>query len=907
MENYNFNEIKNEIIACIKELNNFDKCFIVRNVYSRFAIYVVNPLYFSNIEISIKEKFGQWVDTIQSISEDEDKFIYQDLEKTSTVTENPNVFFAERHAENTNWFINESFKLKTPIISFYSFKGGVGRTTATILTAMLLAREGKKVLLIDFDLEAPGLASIFANQSNNTENLLAVKGFVDFLVDYEANQKDIAKIDLNDYYFVRNEQILVGTQGGELVIVPAIATDSKSAVSYIDKLSKANIKYGFGKDYIPDLFIQKMEEKIKPDFILIDTRTGINDVGGLVFNHYAQSIFLIFYGNQQNMFGLESILPQLKNLNKKDVRFYLVNSPVPNQETDKKEETDFFVEKSYDIFCSHFYKQDEVPAREDDTADHYPINIPFNDQALILNSYKKLSNLIENPNNPYKDIAQIILRNYPSHKEEIAYANPSILDCIIQIAEGSGSSEWEYKTQENLTKYFYPRKDYRYIFEKDKFLILGEKGVGKTALFSVLSHPEYAKALARFCGISNMEIEKTEWIIGVEKDSSDFPDKNNFNALAGFAPSNLQNYWIILLLRKLESYLLKTNPLIIEILQTDRKEIKNLASRKNIGEELHEILSSVNNSLINENKTLIIVYDYLDAIFYSENNVRGELVSALISFYYDNFVRLSNIKAKIFLRKDIFDKEVHSITDKVKISNYTMNIQWDYNQLLNIIWKRIYEQNNSFFKEIEKIRIEPTLFSESLNQVIPILGNIPNLPTKEEHEVILNKIFGKVMGGNSKTHPYNWIKNHTENTKNQIHPRTLITLFAESAKLQKYDTEQHLTDGRLIRSRNIENALKNSVSYQQVRELGEEYAEFQPIFTNLKDIVTETRSPIEEKELKKGLEALGFGDKIVDTIEKLKIIGLLRDYKPKKDSTEKRYHIPDLYLSGLGFTRLGTN
>ena len=27
---------------------------------------------------------------------------------------------------------------------FYSFKGGVGRTTATVLSALLLARQGKK-------------------------------------------------------------------------------------------------------------------------------------------------------------------------------------------------------------------------------------------------------------------------------------------------------------------------------------------------------------------------------------------------------------------------------------------------------------------------------------------------------------------------------------------------------------------------------------------------------------------------------------------------------------------------------------------------------------------------------------------------------------------------------------------
>jgi MinD-like ATPase involved in chromosome partitioning or flagellar assembly len=48
---------------------------------------------------------------------------------------------------------------KTPgtIITFYSYKGGTGRTMALANLAWVLASNDKKVLLIDWDLEAPGL------------------------------------------------------------------------------------------------------------------------------------------------------------------------------------------------------------------------------------------------------------------------------------------------------------------------------------------------------------------------------------------------------------------------------------------------------------------------------------------------------------------------------------------------------------------------------------------------------------------------------------------------------------------------------------------------------------------------------------------------------------------------------
>ena len=47
------------------------------------------------------------------------------------------------------------------IVTFYSYKGGVGRTLALANMGVLLARGGKKVLLMDWDLEAPGLDSYF--------------------------------------------------------------------------------------------------------------------------------------------------------------------------------------------------------------------------------------------------------------------------------------------------------------------------------------------------------------------------------------------------------------------------------------------------------------------------------------------------------------------------------------------------------------------------------------------------------------------------------------------------------------------------------------------------------------------------------------------------------------------------
>ena len=63
-------------------------------------------------------------------------------------------------------------KSKAPVITFYSYKGGMGRTTTMIAYAMSLAvndnpSKKKRVVIIDCDLEAPGYLNFFDLSEHN--------------------------------------------------------------------------------------------------------------------------------------------------------------------------------------------------------------------------------------------------------------------------------------------------------------------------------------------------------------------------------------------------------------------------------------------------------------------------------------------------------------------------------------------------------------------------------------------------------------------------------------------------------------------------------------------------------------------------------------------------------------------
>ena len=73
------------------------------------------------------------------------------------------------------------------IITFYSYKGGVGRSMSVANVGVLLSQWGYNVLLVDFDLEAPSLHTFF----RPFIDLACVKerdGVVDFLDTIESRE-----------------------------------------------------------------------------------------------------------------------------------------------------------------------------------------------------------------------------------------------------------------------------------------------------------------------------------------------------------------------------------------------------------------------------------------------------------------------------------------------------------------------------------------------------------------------------------------------------------------------------------------------------------------------------------------------------------------------------------------------
>jgi len=100
------------------------------------------------------------------------------------------------------------------LMTFYSFKGGVGRPVALVNVATALAQASRKVLIVDFDLEAPGLQTF-----DELKPKKPCKGVVEFVSDYIVTGRTP---EVRDYVY---ETDGVAANGGHPLVMPAGSGD----------------------------------------------------------------------------------------------------------------------------------------------------------------------------------------------------------------------------------------------------------------------------------------------------------------------------------------------------------------------------------------------------------------------------------------------------------------------------------------------------------------------------------------------------------------------------------------------------------------------------------------------------------------------------------------------------------
>jgi tetratricopeptide (TPR) repeat protein/MinD-like ATPase involved in chromosome partitioning or flagellar assembly len=188
-------------------------------------------------------------------------------------------------------------------VTFYSYKGGTGRSLLVANVGVLAARLGMRVILVDLDLEAPGLPYKFPSQP------FKGPGVVEWLTSAERPDVEelIQPIQLDSPFL----------SGGELLLITASDKPSRRYLQAMRQIQEGPLN-GDANIAATALLALKdaIEEYVSPDLLLIDSRTGITTTNAITTRILADEIAVLTLNTNEQLDGTREVLRSLTPLDR---------------------------------------------------------------------------------------------------------------------------------------------------------------------------------------------------------------------------------------------------------------------------------------------------------------------------------------------------------------------------------------------------------------------------------------------------------------------------------------------------------------------------------------------------------------------------------------------------------------
>lgn len=768
-------------------------------------------------------------------------------------------------------------------VVFYSYKGGVGRTTALVHTAFHLARSGERVAVVDLDIEAPGLHKLLPRPDGKKIEA----GIVDFLW-----ERQVTPFDSDTYNELTTCLVEMGNP-------------QKKAISYVveDEKSRAQVHVipagVVGDDYAkkiftlsstealtrPDdawtLFEKELNTQIEPDILLIDARTGLGDWGGLSLLRLADEVFLVMFPSEQNSEGIRFVRETLRSLS--NINTHLIISPVPEGPVGSE-------------IVAKFLPQLELEE------DEVPLEVYYNPGVAAAITYP-----IEAAMPSYARIANILM---DSEAEDKAEASISRLN-RWNIIESLNFPEREAKaiSASDFEQFFQKTSDFDKFLDDARWVVRGRKGTGKSTLFHLfVEHRDNAvkRARGRLEGIDILPGH------GPAAGAKFRPTTDVFEDIQkGLAEG--QNDWLSLwrayaIVRLYVSNYVLAEPILrtpgLKVLReflakAYSKTTSDSSWKSSNTESLLELLTDpykglcrdfmidLNSSLNSASKKLWLLYDDLDQDIKEDSAWQEDALSGLLRLAYDsNNQDLHNIRFKVFLREDIWSKLV--FTNKSHFSEpRTLLLQWKIDDFLRLAYRLVTGGS-------------PEFRSIALRE-FPLTDAEVDSADEEDLRQALVPLWGLRQEKGKTATVAKWVYNRMTDAQDNTYPRSLTVLLhaAREEELRVRNDKLAPTD-RLLSSRSMQVGLK-AASSERVNALKNEYPLIRQFLEHIENNKS-LRSQFYTNELmdawKKCSEPLDSFDSFVS---QLSSAGLLVKKKP---GASFDYGIASLYIDGLGMTRV---
>lgn len=770
-------------------------------------------------------------------------------------------------------------------VTFYSFKGGVGRTTALTHVAWILALRGRKIVAVDLDLEAPGLSTAF------NLNPQPKYGIVDYF--YERSYLPEG-LDPNISVAQIFGEVRIPSATGRLFVVPAGTLDL-DYISKVDDLRAGTITNS--GENLWSIFSREIQEQLKPDILLIDSRTGINQWGALSLLQAADEVIVFLFPNEQNRQGISLLLQSLQSF--RDLSINFVFTPVPDTSeigmTKVKKIWKFLYEAvknraSEDDEMEDFSR--EIESEVDELPEGEPLVVPYLPPIALADSYPVPALL-----DYYTRIANLIDEETDELRRKTILTDSNRRWNIIeslQFPEVNAADQ-----QQDLSLLFQRTTDFEKFLDDTNCLIRGRKGTGKTALYwLLLKHNNVARQLA------HGRLDSTVCLSGHGSFHGSRPSRDEFQVIhRGLQESkgSWEAFWRAYLLfriikendfnfpkaKKGEKFVeLKriVNELSGERWQYEHTQrLLQLSSDSNLLLIVKDALDMFDEQVQNQSQKLWFLYDDLDEDFPEKDEVRQQALIGLFQLIQAcDARRITSIRFKVFLREDIWDRL--SFDNKSHFNGRDLLLQWNRIDFLRLALRQSIQSQE--FKNLVD-RFSPV---ESIDQA-----------SEEIVDRALELLWGsRRRTGTKAKYVTRWVYERLTDSSNTTFPRSLSILLKgakEHELTYKGQSSKQPPTDRLLRGASLETGLKKA-SKERCHAVREEYPNLRKFFDSLKGM----QALLSKEELQTVWEesAQDVSSEFDEFSDLLSEIGIA-EWREK----DQRYKFADIYVYGFEMIRKG--
>ena len=274
----------------------------------------------------------------------------------------PGVYWVDRLVTGGNWWTVRAPDQAQGANRFalYSGKGGVGRTTTAAVLAWHLARNGERVLVVDLDLESPGLSSAMLDTRG-----MPTFGITDWFVEDLVGQGDpvLGEMTSSPAWALDLE--------GDVHVAPA---HGREPGEYLAKLGRVYMDTPEAWATRLERLTRSLEQRCDPTVVLLESRSGLHDIAAAAVTDLNAQVLLFATDSASTWQDYEILFHHWHSHGLAASireRLSIVSALTP--EIDTGDYLEGFRERSWKLFQEQLY--DELGADEDPAADRFAFDL----------------------------------------------------------------------------------------------------------------------------------------------------------------------------------------------------------------------------------------------------------------------------------------------------------------------------------------------------------------------------------------------------------------------------------------------------------------------------------------------------------------------------------------------------